>query len=73
MIIALIFLFVWGWPAVKNLFGITAIGALLSRNIMIGCVLFVFYLMIAYLFGIFVALLGTGRYIYLKVAMRGGR
>lgn len=41
-LIALVMLFIWGWSVVKNWFGITAIGAIFSRNIMIGVLLFVF-------------------------------
>lgn len=64
---ALVMLFVWGWGAVKSLFGITTVGAIFSGNIVIGVILFVLYFMIAYLAGIVCAALGVGRYIYLLI------
>lgn len=69
-LIAIVMLFIWGWNVVKNWFGITTIAAIFSGNVVIGAVLFVFYLIIAYLVGVFFALLGVGRWIYLKVKYR---
>lgn len=63
----IVMLFVWGWNTVKSLFGITSIGIIFSGNVIIGSVIFVFYVIFAYCAGMFVALLGIGRYIYLKV------
>lgn len=64
---ALVMLFVWGWGAVKSMFGITTVGAIFSRNVVLAVVLFVFYFLIAYLAGVVCAALGIGRYIYLLV------
>lgn len=63
----IILLFVWGWPVIKGLFGITTVGAIFSGNVVIGVVLFVIYICLAFLLGIIFAFLGTGRYIYLQV------
>ena len=65
--VAIVLLFVWGWPVVKGLFGITAIGAIFSGNVVIGVVLFVVYLTLAYFLGIIFAFIGTIRYIYLRI------
>ncbi len=64
---AIIMLFVWGWPVVKRLFGITAIAALFSGNIVIGVLFFVLYITLAYFLGIIFAFIGTTRYIYLRI------
>ncbi len=66
-IVLFIVLFMWGFGAIKNLFGIGTIGALFSGNIVIGAVIIVVCALAAYLISIFIALLGIGRYIYLKV------
>lgn len=68
-VIGAIFLFVWGWPAVKKLFFITTVGALFSRNIIIGVVLFLIYVCLSYLLGVFVALIALCRFIYLEVVL----
>lgn len=60
-------LFMWGFGAIKRLFGIGTIGAIFSGNVVFGVVIFVLCLMVAYLISIFVAFVGVGRYIYLKV------
>lgn len=67
-LIALVMLFVWGWNVVKTWFGVTTVAAIFSRNVVVGVVLFVFYLIVAYLAGVVFAFLGIGRYLYLKVA-----
>ena len=69
-IVALVMLFIWGWSVIKNWFGITTLGAIFSGNIVIGVVLFMIYLIIAYLAGIVFAFLGVGRWIYLKIKYR---
>ncbi len=64
---AIVMLFVWGWPVVKGLFGITATGAIISGNVVIGVVWLVIYFMLAYFLGIIFAFIGTIRYIYLLI------
>ena len=71
-IIAVVMLFVWGWNVVKRWFGVTTVAAIFANNIVIGVVLFVLYLMVAYFAGIVFAVLGVGRWIYLKATHRGG-
>lgn len=66
-IFALVMMVVWGWGAVKSLFGITTIGALFSGNVVFGAVMFVVYFIVAYVVGIFCAFVGVGRYIYLLI------
>lgn len=60
-------LFMWGFGAIKRLFGIGTMGAIFSGNVVFGAVIFVLCMMVAYLISIFVAFVGVGRYIYLKV------
>jgi len=67
--LAAIIIFVWGWGAVKGLFGITAISAIFSGNLVVGILLFIFYIFVAYIVGLFCMALGIGRYIYLKIIM----
>ncbi len=69
-LIAVVMLFIWGWNVVKNWFGITTLGAIFSGNVVIGVILFVIYLIVAYLVGIVFAFLGVGRWIYLKMKYR---
>lgn len=66
-LIAVVMLFIWGWNVVKNWFGTTTLGAIFSGNVVIGVILFMIYLIVAYLAGIVFAFLGVGRWIYLKV------
>lgn len=72
-LIAVVMLFIWGWGVVKSLFGITTLGAVFSGNIVIGVVLFVLYLIVAYFAGIVFAFLGVGRWIYLKYKYSAGK
>lgn len=65
IVFATVMLFVWGWPALKKMFGITIIGILLTWNIVFGIVLFVFYLIIAYLVGILLSVIGVLRFLWL--------
>lgn len=69
-LIAVVMLFIWGWNVVKNWFGITTLGAIFSGNVVIGVILFMIYLIVAYLVGIVFAFLGVGRWIYLKMKYR---
>ena len=69
-LIAVVMLFIWGWNVTKNWFGITTLGAIFSGNVVIGVIIFMFYLIVAYLVGIVFAFLGVGRWIYLKMKYR---
>lgn len=66
-IVGFVMLFVWGWGVIKSMFGITTLGAIFCGNIVIGVILFLFYIVGAYLAGLVFAVLGVGRWIYLKV------
>lgn len=69
-LIAVVMLFIWGWNVIKNWFGITTLSAIFSGNVVIGVIIFLFYLIVAYLVGILFAFLGVGRWIYLKMKYR---
>ena len=62
--------YVWGWTFLKRWFGWTTIGAFFSRNIVVGVIIFVAYLIIGYIVGIVTFLIGLIRYIQLKVSSR---
>ena len=72
-LIAVVMLFIWGWNVVKTWFGFTSLAALFTGNIVFGVVLFVIYLIIAYLAGIVFAFLGVGRWIFLRIKYRNSR
>ena len=69
-LIAVVMLFIWGINVVKGWFGVTTFAAIFSGNIVIGVCLFLLYIMVAYVAGIFFAFIGIGRWIYLKVKYR---
>lgn len=68
--VAAAMIFIWGWNVIKNWFGITTFGAIFSGNIVIGVILFVLYILIAYIVGIVFAFIGVGRWLYLICKMR---
>lgn len=68
-LIAFVMLFVWGWSVIKSWFGITAIGVIFSGNIVWGVVIFMLYLVGAYLAGIVFSVVGVCRWIYLRVKL----
>lgn len=71
--IAYVFLiFYWGWPTVKAWFGVATVGALFSRNIVFGAVIFCCYMLLSIIAGVIFLFLGIGRYIYLKQMSRKG-
>lgn len=63
----LVAMFMWGFGAIKRLFGFGTVGAIFSGNVVFGTVIFVVCMMVAYLISLIVALIGIGRYIYLRV------
>lgn len=62
--------YVWGWNFLKNWFGFTTIGAFFSGNIAIGVVLFVVYLIVGYVIGLIMFLIGAVRYIQLRLMFK---
>lgn len=70
IVLTSVIVLIWGWSVIKNWFGITTLGAIFSGNVVIGVLLFVLYLFAAYIVGIFFALIGIFRWLYLKIKMR---
>lgn len=60
-------MFLWGFGAIKALFGIGSVGAIFSGNVVIGAAIFVVCMLAAYFISLVVAFIGIGRYIYLRV------
>ena len=56
---------IFGWAIMKGIFGFATVGALFSRNVMIGVIIFVAFIIIGYLGGIFVAFVGVCRFFVL--------
>lgn len=69
-LIALGMLFLWGWNVVKALFNIKDIAGTFVSITRDGGLTLLFYLVVAYLAGIVFAILGVGRWIYLKIKYR---
>lgn len=65
----LVAMFMWGFDAIKRLVGIGTVGAIFSGNVMIGVVIFVMCVIVAYFVSLIVAFIGIGRYIYLRIKM----
>ncbi len=55
----------WGWGAVKALFGFATISSIFANNIIFGILLFVGALIASMFIGMFVELIGLCRWIYL--------
>ena len=66
--------YVWGWRTIRAFFGVATIGVVFSRNVVLGTVIFVVFLLLGGLVGMVNMFLGIGRFIYLKVkwAKQGG-
>lgn len=60
----------WGWGALRAMFGFTTLGVLFSRNVVLAVIFIFAFAVIGYLAGFVCFLLGTGRYIYLKVKQK---
>ncbi len=58
-------LLIFGWAIMKGLFGITSLGILFSNNVVLGVVLFVMYVLVGYLGGLVVAVIGLCRFLVL--------
>ena len=68
--VSAIIIYVWGWGAMKALFGITAVGSIFSGNPVMAAVFIVAYAFIGAIFGFFCMFLGIGRFIYLLVKVK---
>ena len=62
--------YVWGWGAMKALFGFTTIGAIFSGNAVFAVIFILAYVLIGYFFGLFCMVIGIFRFIYLLVKAR---
>ena len=58
-------LLIFGWAIMRGLFGIATIGALFSRNVVIGVIIFTVYILLGYLGGLVVAVIGLCRFLML--------
>lgn len=61
--------YVWAGTFLKRWFGITTIGAIFSRNIVIAVLLFVAYLVVGYIIGLITFIIGMIRYIQIRIIM----
>lgn len=64
--ILVIALWVFGWAILRGLFGIASIGMLFSNNVVLGVIIFFIYLMVGYIGGAIVAVIGLCRFLVLK-------
>lgn len=55
----------FGWAILRGLFGIASIGALFSRNFIFGAAIFVIYIMVGWVGGIVVSVIGLCRFLVL--------
>lgn len=61
---------IWGWSVIKNWFGFASLASIFTGNVVIGVLVFMLYIFIAFISGMFFALLGLGRWIYLIIKYR---
>lgn len=64
-VICVIVLLIFGWCIMRGLLGFATLGALFSGNVVIGTVIFVVFIMIGYLGGLLVAVIGLCRFFVL--------
>jgi len=57
----------WAWGFMRTWFGWTSFFAIFTGNLIFGILIFVLYITLGYILGLFGFLLGTGRFIYLAV------
>ena len=63
--ICVIDLLIFGWAVMRALFGVATVGALFSNNIAIGIIIFILYLLVGYMCGLIIAIIGLCRYFVL--------
>ena len=66
-VIGAVFL-MWGWAYLKARFGFVSFAAFLSRNLMFAILILILFLVVGYLFGIVVFIMGLIQYIRLKTS-----
>ncbi len=69
--VCVIVLLLFGWLIIKGLLGLASLSALFSYNVVIGVVIFVLFILIGYLGGFFVAIIGLCRYLMLLKRRKG--
>lgn len=69
--ICVIVLLIFGWRIMSGLLGFVSVVALFSNNVVIGIVIFVFFIMFGYLGGILVAFIGLCRFFMLLKKRKG--
>ena len=62
---------VFGWNAMKGLFGITSFLTFFFHNVIIGVVLFVLFVTAGYFLGIFISIIGICRFLVLLKHRKG--
>lgn len=70
ILIAIAF-YIWGWQALKSMFGVTTIGAIFSGNFIAGVMIFILYLLVGYVAGMVIFIIGLCRFIQLFMSHKG--
>lgn len=60
-----IVMLVFGWAILRGVFGIASLAALFSNNVVLGVIIFVLYIMLGYIGGLIVAVIGLCRFLVL--------
>lgn len=68
--LTVIMAYVWGWRAIKAMFGFAAGGMLLTRNVFFAVAIFLVYVFVGAIVGGACMILGVGRFLYLKVKQK---
>lgn len=58
---------IWAWSFMRAWFGWTTFGAIFTGNLIFGIIIFLLYVILGYILGLFGFIIGTGRFIYLAV------
>lgn len=58
-------IYIFGWAIMRGVFGVAAVGTLLSNNIILGSIILVVYLMLGAVGGMVVAVIGLCRFLVL--------
>ncbi|MCI5500232.1 MAG: hypothetical protein MR419_12015 [Clostridiales bacterium] len=61
--VCVITLLMFGWAIMRGLFGIATLGVLFSRNVVVGVIIFVLYILLGYIGGLVVAVIGLCRFL----------
>ena len=64
-LMCIVVLFMFGWSIMRGLLGFASFGAILSGNVVIGVVIFVLFILVGYLGGIVVSIIGLCRFFVL--------